>query len=119
MRTADKAALVEQICHELEVHTRIEEEIFYPRVRADADGTDELLDEAKVEHQSAKELIAALKIGAPDEGIYDAQVTVLGEYVNHHVKEEERQLFPKVKRSKQMDLAALGEELAERKTQLQ
>lgn len=118
MSDDEKQDLVQKICHELTVHATVEEEIFYPRVRQQVKDAEELMDEAEVEHASAKQLIAELENGSPDEGIYDAQVTVLGEYVNHHVEEEEGSLFPKVKRAK-MDLAGLGSELAERKRRLQ
>jgi hypothetical protein len=78
-----KQKLVEQICHELEIHTQLEEEIVYPAVRA-AIGDDDLMDEATVEHQSAKDLIDQLRGMEPDDELYDAKVTVLGEYIKHH-----------------------------------
>jgi hemerythrin superfamily protein len=113
----EKAALAKQICMELAVHAQIEEEIFYPAVRDAIEETD-LLDEAEVEHASAKDLIAQLGAMAPGEELYDAKVTVLGEYVNHHVKEEQDEMFPKVKKAK-LDTAALGAELLQRKQELQ
>jgi len=113
----EKAALAKQICMELAVHTQIEEEIFYPAVRDAIEETD-LLDEAEVEHASAKDLIAQLGAMAPGEELYDAKVTVLGEYVNHHITEEQDEMFPKVKKGK-LDTAALGAELLERKQELQ
>lgn len=112
----EKAALAQQICTMLQVHTTIEEELFYPAAR-DAIEEQDLLDEAEVEHASAKDLIAQILGGGPAESLYDARVQVLGEYVKHHVKEEEKELFPKVKKSA-MDLAALGTEMAERKQAL-
>lgn len=112
----EKAALAQQICTMLQVHTTIEEELFYPAAR-DAIEEQDLLDEAEVEHASAKDLIAQILGGGPAESLYDARVQVLGEYVKHHVKEEEKELFPKVKKSG-MDLAALGTEMAERKQAL-
>ncbi len=113
----EKAALAQQICTELTVHAQIEEEIFYPAVRDAIEETD-LLNEAEVEHAGAKDLIAHLGAMAPGEELYDAKVTVLGEYVNHHIKEEQEEMFPKVKKAK-LDTAALGAELFERKQELQ
>jgi hemerythrin superfamily protein len=112
----DKETLARQICLMLTVHATTEEEIFYPAARAAIDDED-LLDEAEVEHGSAKELIAQIEASTPDEPLYDAKVKVLGEYVQHHVKEEEGELFPKVKKAK-LDLAQLGEQIAARKDEL-
>lgn len=111
-----KAALAEQICNELKVHTQIEEEIFYPAVR-EAIRDQDLLDEATVEHASAKDLIAQIEEGKPGDDLFDAKVTVLGEYVKHHVKEEQNELFPKVRKTK-LDLQELGEKLQARKEEL-
>src|SRR6476661_1834642 len=113
----EKAALAQQICTELTVHAQIEEEIFYPAVREAIEETD-LLNEAEVEHAGAKDLIAQIGAMAPGEELYDAKVTVLGEYVNHHIKEEQDEMFPKVKKAK-LDTAALGAQLLERKLELQ
>jgi hemerythrin superfamily protein len=112
----EKAALAEQICSMLTVHATIEEEIFYPAARESIKEQD-LLDEAEVEHASAKELISQIQGMEPGDDLYDAKVTVLGEYIAHHVKEEEEELFPKVKRSN-LDLQALGDELVIRKQAL-
>ena len=113
----EKAALATQICMELTIHAQIEEEIFYPAVREAIEETD-LLDEAEVEHAGAKDLIAQIGAMTPGEELYDAKVTVLGEYVNHHIKEEQDEMFPKVKKAK-LDTAAIGAELLERKEELQ
>jgi hemerythrin HHE cation binding domain-containing protein len=113
----EKAALAKQICTELVIHAQIEEEIFYPAVREAIDDTD-LLDEAEVEHASAKELIAQLSTMAPGDELYDAKVTVLGEYVNHHISEEQDEMFPQAKKA-ELDTASLGAELLERKQELQ
>ena len=115
---SEKEMLVSQICDALSVHAQIEEEIFYPAARRalNEDGKD-LLDEAAVEHQTLKDLIARLEAAPADDPLYDAGVKVLSEYVKHHVKEEETELFPKVK-SSEMDLEAVGRKLAERKDQL-
>ena len=113
-----KKALVERICNELTVHTPIEEEIFYPAAReALKQKGEDLLDEAEVEHASAKELIAQLRGMNPGEHLYDAKVTVLSEYIKHHVKEEQNEMFPRVKKTS-LDLKALGEQLVERKQEL-
>jgi hemerythrin superfamily protein len=113
-----KAQLAEQICAALEVHAEIEEEIFYPAAREALKKDGDLIDEAEVEHTSVKELIAKIKGGSPGDDLWEAQVKVLGEYVNHHVKEEEGEMFPKVRKTK-LDLEALGEQLAQRKAELQ
>lgn len=107
---ADKEALVEQICAELTVHAEVEEELFYPAAR-EAINDDDLMNEAEVEHASAKDLIGQLQEMDSSDPTYDAKVTVLGEYINHHVEEEEKEMFPKAKKAK-LDLEALGEEMA-------
>jgi hemerythrin superfamily protein len=112
----EKGELAQRICQALTVHTQIEEEIFYPEVREETE-EDELLDEAKVEHMSAKQLIAEIESMEPGEELYDAKVKVLGEYVNHHVEEEEGELFPKVRKS-DLDLKEIGERLKARKDEL-
>jgi len=113
---AEREELAAQICAMLTVHATIEEEIFYPAARA-AEIDADLLDEANVEHASAKDLIAQIESMSPDDELYDAKVSVLGEYVDHHVQEEEGEMFPKCRKS-EMDLAALAEALAERKSEL-
>ena len=113
----EKSELVAQICQELTVHTQIEEEIFYPVLRAAIDDGD-LMDEAQVEHASAKDLIDQLRSMQPDDDCYDAKVTVLGEYVMHHVEEEEKEMFPKAKKA-DIDLKDIGERLAQRKEELE
>jgi len=115
--STEKQALALQICAMLTVHATIEEEVFYPAAREGLEEQD-LLDEAEVEHASAKDLIAQIEGMEAGEELYDAKVKVLGEYIDHHVKEEEEELFPKVKRAK-LDLEALGGELAAREQELQ
>ena len=112
----EKETLARQICLMLTVHATTEEEIFYPAAREALDDED-LLDEAEVEHASAKDLIAQIESGSPSDPLYDAKVKVLGEYIRHHVKEEEGELFPKVKKAK-VDLAELGMAIAARKEEL-
>ena len=111
----EMAQLVQRICGELTVHATIEEEIFYPAVREAIDD-DDLMDEADVEQASAKALIAELEAGSPGEDQYNAKVTVLSEYINHHVKEEEGEMFPKARKA--VDTKVLGVELVERKNEL-
>jgi hemerythrin superfamily protein len=110
-------AIVEQTCAELEVHATLEEELFYPQVREALEEAD-IVDEAEVEHQSARDLIEQLKALAPDDAKYAATFKVLGEYVNHHVEEEEGEMFKQVKKAKALDLEAMAEEAKTRKAQL-
>lgn len=114
--TEEKAQLVRQACTELKVHTQIENEIVYPALR-EAIEDEELMNEALVEHQAAEELISQLEEMQPDDEMYDAKFTVLGEYVNHHIAEEQKEMFPKARKAK-IDLAELGEQVARRKAEL-
>src|SRR6185295_11102877 len=115
---AEKADIVAQICEALSTHAEIEEEIFYPAARdALSEKGEDLLDEAEVEHASIKSLVAQLEDAEPGDDLYDAKVKVLTEYVKHHVKEEEGELFPKVRKT-DLDLDQLGAEMFERKTEL-
>ena len=100
----------------LTVHAQIEEEIFYPAAQ-DAIKEPDLVDEATVEHASAKDLIAQIESSEPSDELFDAKVKVLGEYIDHHVKEEESEMFPQVRKAK-LDLDALGAQLQERKGEL-
>ena len=112
-----KRDLAQQICAELTVHTQIEEEIFYPALREALKETD-LLDEAEVEHASAKDLIAQIQDAAEIDEMFDAKVKVLGEYIDHHVKEERNEMFPKARAAKGLDLVTMRELLATRKEEL-
>jgi hemerythrin superfamily protein len=111
-----KQTLVDRICRELTVHTTVEEEIFYPAVRAALKDKD-LMDEADVEHASAKELIKQLEAGKPGADHFDAKVTVLGEYIRHHVKEEQTEMFPRAHKTK-LDMMELGAQIETRKAEL-
>ncbi|MEO5660151.1 MAG: hemerythrin domain-containing protein [Polaromonas sp.] len=113
---AKKRQLADQICKELTVHATIEEEIFYPAVLA-AIKDKPLMNEAKVEHASAKDLIAQIRGMEPSDEMFDAKVTVLGEYIDHHVKEERSEMFVKARNSS-LDLDKLGEQLQLRKQAL-
>jgi hypothetical protein len=112
-----KAEIARQICLELTVHATIEEEIFYPACKEAVE--DDKLDEAYVEHDGAKVLIAEISNGSPEDEFYDAKVKVLSEEIKHHVKEEEQRdgIFAQAKASK-LDLKALGAQLAARKKEL-
>ncbi len=113
---ATKKSLVAEICTALSVHAQIEEEIFYPAVKAAL--KDKLLvPEATVEHAGVKDLIAQLQGVEPDAEMYDARVKVLSEYVKHHVKEEQNEMFPKAKASS-LDMVELGARVSERKDEL-
>lgn len=112
----EKEKIATQICQALTVHAQIEEEIFYPQVR-EAINDDALLDEAEVEHGTAKDLMAQLADMSPDDDLYDAKVTVLGEYIDHHVQEERDEMFVKARKA-HLDLMAIADELRERKMEL-
>ena len=113
---ANKKALVAQICTALSVHAQIEEEIFYPAVKVAL--KDKLLvPEATVEHAGVKDLIAQLKGVEPDGEMFDAKVKVLSEYVKHHVKEEQNEMFPKAKAAS-LDMVELGARMAARTADL-
>ena len=111
-----KEKLAQQICLELSVHTKIEEELFYPACEGKIE--EDLLKEAYVEHDAAKVMIAEIESadGESDE-YFDAKVKVLSEEIEHHVEEEENDLFKQV-RDADIDLDALGEKMAERKREL-
>lgn len=116
-KDAEKLALFNKIALALKVHTAIEEEIFYPEERGDVE--DDLMDEAYVEHDGAKKLIAEIEAMKPSEQFYDAKVKVLGEYIAHHVKEEEQPggMFSQAKKGDE-DLDAMGERMKARKEEL-
>lgn len=113
-----KQDLARRICQALKVHTEIEHEIFYPAF-LEATGEKDIHHEAEVEHQGAKKLIAEIELSGPEDEYYDAKVKVLSEAIKHHVNEEERRggMFAKARQS-DMDLRAMGEQLASRKAQL-
>jgi hemerythrin superfamily protein len=113
---ASKQKIVQKICQALTVHAEIEEEIAYPAFR-EAGVSSDTMDEAAVEHATVKQFVEELQeMDAGDEQ-YDAKVKVLSEYVKHHVKEEEKEMFPKVKAT-DADVEKIGEELVERKREL-
>lgn len=113
----EKRALFGKIALALKVHTKIEEEIFYAEERGDVE--DDILDEAQVEHDGAKKLIAEIEAMQPGDDLYDAKVKVLGEYIKHHVKEEEQPggIFSQAKKGEE-DLDEMGERLKARKEEL-
>ena len=111
-----KSELVDEICYELTVHSMLEEEIFYPVVRAAIDD-DDMMDEADVEHAGARELISQLEVMYPGDDHFDATVTVLGEEIAHHIDKEESDMF-EAARAAGIDLEDLGEQIAARKEEL-
>jgi len=111
-----KRGIAQQICGELTVHAQVEEELFYPWLKENMDEMDKV-EEAYVEHAGAKDLIAQIQGASDVDDTYDAKVKVLSEYIKHHVKEEENEIFPEVK-GQQEELDELGQEMAARKAEL-
>lgn len=114
-----KLQLAQEICVQLAAHATVEEEIFYPAARESlSDEDQQLINEAEVEHGSARELIAQIEDSTPEQDdLFDTKVKVLGDYIEQHVRDEEDDMFPKLRES-DLDLNALGEEIAERKEEL-
>jgi hemerythrin superfamily protein len=113
----EQAAIAQRVCQLLTVHAQIEEELLYPQAKEAFDGEEEsedLVNEAEVEHASAKELIAKIEGMSSGDEHFKATVKVLGEYIKHHVKEEESEMFPQLKKT-ELDLKELGSRLADRK----
>jgi len=107
--------IVQIACQELTMHTQLEEELFYPALAAAAkDDDQDLVREAQIEHNSAKQLIAQLEQMSPQDDSYQATFKVLGEYVNHHIQEEEKQMFPAAKKAK-VDVRSIGQEILQQK----
>ena len=113
--SAAKEKIAAKAVTELKIHAAIEEEIFYPKVRAHVGG--DIMNEADEEHHVAKVLIAELDSKAGDQGHHEAKFTVLSESVRHHIKEEESEMLPKAKEL-DIDFLALGELMLERKAEL-
>ena len=111
-----RVALAQRVCTEITIHAQVEEDLLYPWLRENMDDT-EMVAEALVEHASAKQLIAEIMGAGEADEAYDAKVKVLSEYIKHHVKEEENEIFPEVS-SEQEELDELGQELAARKAEL-
>ena len=111
-----KKKLVLEICRELTVHTTLEEEIFYPAVKA-ALRDKELVPESNVEHATVKDLISQVSGVESGGEEYDAKLKVMSEYVKHHVKEEQNEMFP-LARKTPLDMGALGAQMAARKAEL-
>jgi hypothetical protein len=113
-----KKALAEEICMELTIHAKIEEDIFYPACEGAVE--EDLIKEAYVEHDGAKVLIAEIEAGGPDDEFYDAKVKVLSEMIEHHVEEEEKRvegMFSQARKAG-LDMDDLGERMADEKKQL-
>ena len=113
----ERMLLASQIYVALAVHAQVEEEILYPAAREVLTKGEDIVDEAYVEHAGAKSLIAQIKTMTSDQPLFDAKVHVLGEYIDHHVKEEETEFFPKLRKTS-LDLEAMGDRIAARKQQL-
>jgi len=110
--------IAQQICNELTIHAQVEEELFYPWLRENLDDDEvDMVEEAQVEHNTAKDLIAQIEGATDIDEQYNARVKVLGEYIKHHVQEEENEIFPAV-RDEQEELDELGQEMAARKGEL-
>jgi glycerol-3-phosphate cytidylyltransferase-like family protein len=116
-KKSEKERIANTVCKMLQVHTKIEEEIFYPACRQAGLDADQM-DEADVEHASAKDLIAQVEGKSASDSHYDAKVKVLGEYVNHHVEEEETEMFKQARRLK-LDMNMLGSEMKQRASALE
>jgi len=113
----ERMLIASQICVALTLHTQVEEEILYPAAREVLTRDEDLVDEAYVEHAGAKSLIAQIKTRTSDQPLFDAKVHVLGEYIDHHVREEENEFFPKLRKTT-LDLDAMGERMLERRKAL-
>jgi hemerythrin-like domain-containing protein len=113
-----KQALMDAVCEALKVHTQIEEEIFYPAARHALPDEKDLMNEAQVEHNAAKELIAQVEAGSARDDMTCAQFQVLSEQIDHHVKEEQDEMFPKLRKTS-MDMEAIGRKLEKRRAELE
>lgn len=116
IQATEKKELVSEICKELTIHAQVEEEIFYPQVKQALKDV-ELIPEARVEHATLKDLIAQVNNVEPDGEDFDAKIKVMSEYVKHHVKEEEDEIFPKAKKTK-LDMEKIGMDIINRKAEL-
>ena len=115
---SEQSELATRICQMLTVHAQIEEELLYPRAKEEfGEEEDEMVYEAEIEHGSAKELIAKIEASTPEDPQFKPLVKVLSEYIKHHVKEEEKEMFPQLKDT-EIDLKELGSQLAQRKLEL-
>jgi len=115
-RDADKDALIEETCRALSAHTQLEESLFYPAIQ-DELGSGNLVEEARVEHDSLKQLISKLQSGMLDDAARDATYTVMAQMALTHMHREERQLFP-LARQASLDLDALGKKMRDEQANL-
>jgi hemerythrin-like domain-containing protein len=113
-----KQELMDSVCAALKIHTQIEEEIFYPAAREALEDEEDLMNEAEVEHTGAEDLIADIEDGSASDPMTCARFMVLSEQIDHHVKEEHEEMFPKLRKA-DFDAAAVGEEMAQRKAELE
>lgn len=114
--SAEKRRLVGEVCREFIAHSTVEEEIFYPALRAQI-ADDDLMNEAKVEHEGARRLVTELESMDADDDMLNAKMHVLCGYIKHHVREEEQDMFPKARHTA-LDMVELGARIAKRKRQL-
>jgi hemerythrin superfamily protein len=112
-----KLRIAQTICKELELHAKLEEQIFYPTSKAQAKDARDDVNEGIVEHKGIKMLVKQISAMTTGDELFDSSVTVLKEYVKHHVKEEESEMFPKIESSR-VDLEALGERLQKAKQRM-
>lgn len=113
-----RKAIAATLCNEITVHAAVEEEMFYPWLRDTLDDDDmDMVEEAQVEHDGAKELIAQIEVAPAIDAVFDAKVKVLGEYIKHHVREEENEIFPSVAGEREA-LDKLGQQMQARKAEL-
>lgn len=115
----EQGEIAERVCQLLTVHATIEEELLYPAAKEafESEEEDDLVNEAEVEHATAKDLIAKIEAMTPQDESFKATVKVLSEYIKHHVKEEEAEMFPSLKET-DLDLKELGTQLYQRKMEL-
>lgn len=111
-----RRALAEEICLELTIHARVEEELFYPAVR-ELLRDEDVIDQAEEQHGSLRELVGQVLATAPQDALYDARVAALAEYVERHVRQEREQVFNRVLASRS-DWQSLGRGIAARKEEL-
>jgi hemerythrin-like domain-containing protein len=116
---ATKRTLADQVFRELDTHTQLEENVFYPTVNEETDEGPELVKESLEEHQTMKQLIMELRDMGHDTDAFDAKFHELIQNVEHHVEEEEAEMFPLAEQELADDLDEMSEEMQELKADLQ
>jgi hypothetical protein len=115
---SEKKQIADQAIFELQVHEKLEEQIFYPAVRAEANIEDETMDEAEEEHHVVDLVIDEISGMRPREKNYDAKFMVLAENVKHHIQEEESEMLPRAAELGSDRLEELGDQMMELKQKL-